>query len=245
DTSRRRPKLAGSPLRFGGGTSARARQGTCAGIRVWSGREISPCRSADLGPIDTSDARHRKSLSPRKEIAAVREAMEMNVFPIFPNCFLHLHHAGDLAAAFKNFARHIVDRVAWSSFPGRTPDNPPHVIDAENKIREPELAGSFVDWILTKDPHRLRQAGVKVSGFHSVIHDQDIAWFGVLAQKPATLRDRARIRFPQIADVHEQPAAEKTVDHFCRNMSADRIFAEMHQAAGICGDPWCELSEFR
>ena len=43
--------------------------------------------------------------------------MEVDVFSIFPDGFLHLHHAGNFGAACADFAQHIVDGVTRTSFP--------------------------------------------------------------------------------------------------------------------------------
>src|SRR6266480_6724592 len=119
------------------------------------------------------------------------------------------------------------------------------MVDAEDLFRKLQLARSLIHRILSENAHRLRQSRIKVGWLHSVIHNQHVARFRVLAQKFTAFGDSPRIFPPQIADVDTEPGAKKAVNYFCRDMSAHRIFAQMDKTAWVPSDPRGQLSELR
>src|SRR5438046_4039393 len=113
----------------------------------------------------------------------------MDVFSIFPNRFLHLRHSGNLTASRNNIAHDIVDCVTRTRLPSRPPDDPPGVIDPENKFGETKFTRSLINRILLKNSHRLWQPRVKVGRLHSIIYDYDVLRLCILTQKRTAFRD--------------------------------------------------------
>src|ERR1700731_733318 len=120
-------------------------------------------------PIDPGNARCGKRLGPRKQIAPVGELMEVNVRAIFENCLLHLENCRNLTAMLYDLTGDVVHRVTRCSFPGRPPDNPANMVNAEDELRQPEFAGSLIDRILWQNPQRLGQSCIKVGRLPSVV----------------------------------------------------------------------------
>ena len=161
-----------------------------------------------------------------EQMFAAAEPCEMNILAVFPKSFFESRNFGDLRAARAQISFDLVPSQTEIPVPGKTPNDPARVLDAENVVGQAELPRRVIDGTLGNNFKSLRQSRVKIERLGFVIGDHDIAWLGNLAEHSDTSSHGSWTHPPQIADEPHESHIHHAIDRAGRNMRRHGVFAD-------------------